>query len=585
MEEARTPRLVIVALLLCISMCMAAEDFLFANERSAYTIVLQSDASTSEKTAAAELQQYLRQISGATLPITEIGSFNGSPDSISHRIYVGWYESCGSPRPEAFDEGYTYRTSGSDLHIFGGSERGTMYGVFAFLEQELGVRWYTSSYTHVPQLKQYALPPLDYSEQPSLRRRLDFCYDALRHHDWMAHNRLNSLHRLVQNKYGTLSAIWGFHTFQTLMPPDTYFDTHPEYFSLNKGRRNDKAQLCLSNNDMRHELTTNLLAVIRDNPGYWCYDVSQNDNNLDCECEECMKLVERYGGRSGAMLWFVNQVATEVAREFPDVFIGTFAYHTTRQAPRTGTITPADNVVIRLCDIECCMAHPMAECPENAAFLDDLNSWLRLTPIVYIWDYANSFYHYLLPFPNYRAMAANYRLFAEAGAIGVMEEGAHDAPWSEFSELKQWVIGRLLWNPYQDTDSLASLFISDYYAAAAPFVQHYYDLCQQQAQAHHLTLQVKADAPIYSDDFVASASRLMEEALVAASTDEQALRRTKRVAAQVYYLKLRHNPQQALADGTVRKIRDIIAADSTIVRENGYTLQTVLDELGVNNRE
>ena len=37
----------------------------------------------------------------------------------------------------------------------------------------------------------------------------------------------------------------------------------------------------------------------------------------------------------------------------------TLAYRYTRQAPKT--IKPADNVIIRLCSIECCFSHPLAE--------------------------------------------------------------------------------------------------------------------------------------------------------------------------------------------------------------------------------
>lgn len=541
--------------------------------------MLQVDASATERTAAEELRQYIRQISGVELPVIQGNApqhidSDSLPHSINKHIYVGWNPSCGQPRPHPTDEGFTYRTVGDDLYIYGGSDRGTMYGVFTFLERELGVHWYTSSYTHVPRMKRYALPTLDHSEQPALRQRLDFCYDALRHREWAAHNRMNDMHRMITNRYGTFQAIWGIHTFYMLIPPEVYFAEHPEYFSLIKGERSDKSQLCLSNDGMRRQLTENLLTTIRENPGYWCYDVSQNDNRLDCECEECMRLTEQYGSRSGALLWFVNQVADDVAREFPDIYISTFAYHTTRLAPMSGNITPADNVVIRLCATSCCMSHPLAQCPEDKSFLEDFNNWLLLTPNIYIWDYACSFYHYLLPFPNYQALAANYRLFSEARVIGVMEEGAHDAPWAEFSELKQWVIARLLWNPYQDVDSLVSLFINDYYGKAASFILQYYNLCKDRGTHHHLTVKVTPSNPIYDGDFIASAEHLLTQAL-SATDDKETLRRVKRIAAQIYYLQMQRDRKQAKARGIEQKFKDIIAEDSTYLREGKYTAASI----------
>ena len=42
---------------------------------------------------------------------------------------------------------------------------------------------------------------------------------------------------------------WGMwvHTFDDLIPPEIYFDSNPEYFSLNSDVRSSKTQLCLSN--------------------------------------------------------------------------------------------------------------------------------------------------------------------------------------------------------------------------------------------------------------------------------------------------------------------------------------------------
>ena len=122
----------------------------------------------------------------------------------------------------------------------------------------------------------------------------------MRHHDWAAHNLLNTQYQLSTTPYGQMSSYWGMHTFHTLMPPSVYFKDHPEYYSVYKGSRSDKAQLCLSNSDMRRELTRNLLDVIAKNPGYWCYDVSQNDNSWPCECRSCLRLVRKYGAREDA---------------------------------------------------------------------------------------------------------------------------------------------------------------------------------------------------------------------------------------------------------------------------------------------
>lgn len=569
-----THRILLCALFFNAVLQVKAASWLFKDGQTDYTIVLSKDASATERTAANELKTLLGQISGAT--------FNVRTGTLipQKAICVGWTAETGVTKSAADDEGYTYKTIGDNLYIYGGSKRGTMYGVYAFLERELGVRWFTSSVTKVPRLRQYALPQLDHSERPVIRQRLDFYYEALRHYDWAAHNLLNTQYLLADTKYGKMDAYWGIHTFKTLIPPETYFNTHPEYFSVYKGKRSDKAQLCLSNSEMRHELTKNLKAVMAQKPGYWCYDVSQNDNPWPCECSRCAKLVRKYGGQSGAMIWFVNQVAAEIKQTHPDKFIGTFAYQYTRQAPSNGSIKPAENVVVRLCDIECCMAHPLEQCPQNRSFLDDMNAWSKITKNIYIWDYATAFRNYLLPFPNFDVLAANLRYFSRAGVIGIMEEGAHDAQWGEFSELKQWLIAKLLWNPEQDIDSLASIFIDGYYGAAAPHIKKYYDLCKRQIRRDtHFTITIDGNHPLYTDQFIAEAAPLMQQALAATGKAADEQRRVRRIAAQTYYLKLSRSPSKSVADGTVGKLKDIVATDPTVMAELGLTLDQMLNKL------
>ena len=549
-----------------------ANDYLFVNGRSLYSIVLPPDATETEKTAASELQAVIKRMSGADVPITTTPA--------GKNIFVGWSSRLGVAKPDAADESYTYKTVDGNLYIYGGSQRGTMYGVYAFLEREMGVRWYTSSYTKIPSVSVFRLDSLNHTESPAFRQRLDFCYDALRHNEWVARNLLNSQDGIQKSNYGKMQAYWGTHSFRRLIPPSDYFHQHPEFFSQIKGRRVDNAQLCLSNEDMRRELVKNLKGVMTRMPDYWCYDVSQNDNMSPCECADCQRLVKKYGGQSGIMIWFVNQVAREIKRTFPDKYIGTFAYHYTRQAPKSN-IKPDDNVVVRLCNIECCMAHPLEQCKLNCSFLKDMDDWKKITQNIYVWDYTTGFHHYLLPFPNFETMASNYRYFKRSNVMGVLEEGAYDAPWNEFSELKQWLIAKLLWNPDLNVDSLATVFINDYYGAAAPYVKQYYDLCNAQITNNtHFTIHVDGKSDLYSDRFVKEGMALMSKALAVVDKDGEEYLRVRRIAAQVYYLKACRNKVKSLADDACRQLTDIIANDPTIVAERGRKLEKMLKVLG-----
>ena len=534
------------ALILFCAMPAAARNWLFKNGKSNYRIVLDRQASPSEKKAAEELQMYIKQISGAQLPITDDATSRG------RRIFVGFGSAVaditGAQKPEADDEGFTYRTVGKDLLIYGGAQRGSMYGVFSFLEDELGVKWLTPKCTVVPSMQKYALPRLDRSEKPALALRYDGHFAVEREPVWSAHNKENMKWNPTQNDYGNIEAYWNAHTMGQLLPSGEFFEKHPEYFSLRDGKRIPNGQLCLSNPEVLEICKTRLADVMRKNPLFRIYSLSQNDNFSFCQCQKCTAIAEQYGGQSGLMVWFVNQVADAVRDEFPDKFVGTFAYQYTRQPPKG--IVPRNNVVIRLCSIECCFAHPLtAGCPQNQAFMNDMEQWAEIAPHLFIWDYIVDYAQYIAPWPNFQVLGPNIEAFRKNKAIGIYEEAQYQSNGAEFEEMKAWVTTKLLWNPLLDTDSLVQVFIDGYYGKAAPMVMDYYRLCQSLVKPDlHFGIYIRENHPIYNDEFVKKSFALLDNALQTAE-DEETRNRVERVRMQPLYLYCKRNRKKCKQDG------------------------------------
>lgn len=527
---------------------------LFDNGRSEYSIVLCDDASISEKTAAEELQDFLKQISGAELPLI---NSNELEEGRKH-IYVGFNKEyaaeCGVEAPDDIDEGYTYRTVGDNIWIYGGKNRGTMYGVYAFLENEFGVRWYTVDYTKIPVTKKWKVKDFCRSEQPLVRFRFDQYYNVL-DEAWLARNKCNSDYWISENKYGGLSSYWEGHTFRIFISPDEYFSEHPEYFSMREGgvRRPD-AQLCLSNPEVLQICIDKMKYTIATNPLFDIYSMSQNDNPFPCLCDKCRAIEEQYGGHSGLLLWFVNQVADAIKPIYPDKYIGTFAYMYTRKPP-VG-IVPRNNVVIRLCSLECCRAHPIEECEHNRSFMSDIENWSKIAPNIYIWDYVVNFSQYVAPFPNFNVLAENIRTFMKYNVMGIRQQANYQSVGGEFSEMKAWVISKLLWNPYQDTRKLVSQFINDYYGEAASCIQQYFDLCHSLIKDETVfDIYIDANAPLYTDEFVREAEDILNKAKQAVATSNEEMRlRVDMVALQIDYLRMCRTPKETLADGTYDRV-------------------------------
>lgn len=552
---------------------------LAANDKKAaskYRIILDAEASESEKWAAAELQHWLFEISGEYVAIQK---YERDYDGL--KIILGYTDLIknknGAAKPADQDESYHYFSDGSDVFIYGGRQRGTMYGVFSFLENELGCRWYTPQVNLIPKKPSLKFPKCDHKESAGIQVRNNFYFEAF-DATWAARNKMNGRMFLWDPKNkpndgifyakqpGGEATYWSVHTFYPLMPPAEFFDKHPEYYSLINGKRvhevikNDRhqmAQLCLSNKDVLKIITQRIRENIRKYPDFMIYDVSQNDYYNACTCDKCQAIVKQQGGQeSGIMIWFVNQVAEAIEKEFPDKYIGTLAYQYTRTPPKN--IKPRQNVVVRLCPIEACVAHPLNECPENKSFLDDLQTWAGISPHLYIWDYVVNFAHYIMPYPNFYVLQSNIKTFQQNKTIGIMEQANHQSRGGEFEELKCYTLAKLLWNPDCNMEEVVNDFIYGFYGRSGRFIREYFDLVHSLVKPDtHIHIRLDANDKIFSDDFVNKSLAIFEKAYKVADTQET-LARVELVASSILYLKCRRTPVLARNDGTYEKLLRIV---------------------------
>ncbi|MCC6462142.1 MAG: DUF4838 domain-containing protein, partial [Saprospiraceae bacterium] len=270
------------------------------------------------------------------------------------------------------------------------------------------------------------------------------------------------------------------HTFHTLCPAETHFAAHPEYFSWN-GAQRSTGQLCLSNDTVRQLVIAALREKISANPAARYWSVSQNDNFDYCKCPRCAASDARYGGPAGTLLAFVNAVAAV----FPDKTISTLAYQYTRRAPKD--IRPGPNVSICLCSIECNRGLPIEE--GCADFARDLREWSALTGNLMVWDYVVQFRSYLGPFPNWHTLQPNLQLFRRQRVNMMFEQGS-GANRSEFSDMRAYLLAKLLWNPHANMDSILTDFGKGYYGPAQNAVWAYIHDLTNSLQEHGKYLSI-----------------------------------------------------------------------------------------------
>ncbi|MEA1950428.1 MAG: DUF4838 domain-containing protein [Planctomycetota bacterium] len=495
-----------------------------------WDIIVPAEAIPSETYAAEQLQHFLGQAAGRTLPIRK------KADGGKYHIFVGR-----SKAMRASDVGFETAGMGKEdlrivirdgnIAIAGGRPRGTLYGVYTFLEDHLGVRFLTPEHTHVPAVgEKRVVGPVDYSYSPPLSFRWSYYGETNRNPLFASRMRCNTVPK--DAKYGGITGRHLIsHTFSRQLPTSRYGEKHPEYFALRDGKRLSKVkndsrhtEPCASNPQVQRIVTQSVLAEIAANPQRTNVSVSQNDNHLYCQCDKCAAIDARADSHMGAQLELVNAVADAVAKKHPGVDVGTLAYVYSRKPPKN--LRPRPNVQIQLCSIECSQIYPIDDrtSRHNQRFCDDLVGWGKICDDICIWTYNTNFHNYLLPCPNLRNIEPNIRLFVAHNTKGIFMQGPGNAVGGDFSGLRNYMTSRLLWNPELSGETLMDEFLRLHYGKASPPIHKFLDRLCDNARAKGVDKNCFAHARKYAIDESIGKAALDAVAEAAALADSDAVR-------------------------------------------------------------
>ncbi|HJN13886.1 MAG TPA: DUF4838 domain-containing protein, partial [Armatimonadota bacterium] len=434
------------------------------------TIVLAHDAIEPEETAAAELADYLKKVTAAEFTIVKEAQEPGE----GARIYIGPTEHAkesGVDCEVLGPERWVMRTVDGNLILAGGRPRGTLYAVYHFLEDVVGVHWWSPWEEHAPSQPTLSITGLDRHGEPVFQNRslnvASYLVDQTPF-PFAPRNRVNRPYAPMPFKYGG-SAHFGPPRFVHTEGQYIYrykdaisFQRNPEWFALKNGERwvfnnqvgwSSKNQLCLSNPDLREAFLGKLKENISDTRDQPCppmiFDVSLNDVPSLCECAPCQAVVRKHGGEdTGLLLDFVNYMADGVRDEYPGVMIETLAYLNTEKVPQG--IVPRANVIVTLCDTRSTYTKPI---PRDEYFAQRLAAWSGVTSSIFVWDYHTNGRDLALPMPFESTFQPDLQLFRKYNVIGVMTE-YHYPIFEELRDLRLWLLAKLLEDPHQDQAAL-----------------------------------------------------------------------------------------------------------------------------------
>ncbi|MCG9129256.1 DUF4838 domain-containing protein [Candidatus Poribacteria bacterium] len=457
----------------------SSDGNLIVSEMKSWKIVTSNNITNSEQYAAEEFKKWFNQATQLELTLGTIEDVNKN----DHQVKI-------SSLTSLDDEEISITIDKSHIQITGGLPRGVLYGVYQFLEEFIGIRFLTADHTFVPDKTEITIPCGTYSFNPPFSFRWSYYRENSNFPEFAAKRKVNTVTD-SENLGGKTQQNLINHSFHFLVPYSSYGNEHPEYYALHEGQRDTDThgggpQLCVTNQDVIEIAANTAIEYLTDNPNISNISVSQADTARYCRCDKCEELNEDEGTPMGSQLTFVNAVAERIEKVHPEVKVGTLAYWYTRQAPKT--VRPRPNVQIQLCSIECCTLHAIdnPDCEKNRAFCSDTNDWGKICNDIWIWNYNTNFRCYDLPHPNLRCIGPNVRYFLENNAKGVFMQANGNGLTGEFSDLRNYIISHLIWNPHLDDQEILREFVELHYKSASSAIISYIDFLHDNAETKGL---------------------------------------------------------------------------------------------------
>ena len=356
--------------------------------------------------------------------------------------------------PSIEQDGYRIEADENGMTIKG-DNTGVLYGVYNFLEKYADVRFFTPTLEKCVE-GEVEIPfgvILEYSPAIKARRLTWHC---VRDAAWCVKNGVNNCDAPLTEELGGQRLNYGklfVHTINILREtkyPYPPYGTNP----------------CMTDPEILETVIKNVRKSLAETPDANIISVSQNDFEGHCECPNCKKIEEEEGSPAGPFLCFVNKVAEDLEKDYPNLTVDTLAYKYTQKTPKI--TKPRHNVCIRLCSINCCFTHPIdnEECPKSKRFHDDIVGWGKICDKLHIWDYTTNFHYYISTFPNFGVIHKNMRFFAENNVVSMFPQGNGQGVSGEFGELRAYLLAKLMWNPYMSDE--------EYYTAMDEFLEAYY---------------------------------------------------------------------------------------------------------------
>ncbi len=544
-------------------------------------VVIDSEAPKSVRFAAEEMTNFLSRVHGQAVPIVF------APRSGRAAIILGvnvWTKAAGLDPSALPRDSFQTRVSGDRVMIAGvddatidfrniverqgqsglysleaDGQRGTLFGVYDFLERHAGVRFYFPGElgTIVPRNPALSVPVGEMRVTPAFLVRRPYLPQDGR---WPGETD-DKLSRNTPKSWTWLRQRFSTYRFQCVHGQtemrlhERFAKTHPEYFALLKdGRRgcdptvSDKylRNLVCQSSGVWDEIYQDAKAYLSGqdasvrgipslhrkgrfawgrNAARGMFDVMPADGMLPCECAACQAAYAKCSSKrdyATDLLW--GQTA-KVAQRLIDGnvpgFLTMMAYSPYRAVPSVSIPT---NVLVMVAE-----EGPWSSASEIAAEEAEVVAWNRkMKRTIWMWTYPGKHLRktiYGIPESTPRAYGRYFKRFAPY-IFGAFCESESDS--SIFNYLNYYVFSRVAWDPDVDVDAVLSEHHRLMYGAAAPEMGRFFDTIEEKwlngivghfvetedgTLARHFASELEIFRSVYSPAALAELRRLFDAAL------------------------------------------------------------------------
>ncbi|MFN2351013.1 MAG: DUF4838 domain-containing protein [Kiritimatiellia bacterium] len=537
----------VVSVIICAAATVSAGNYIVYDGAARAEIVTSENPPPSVRLAAAELQSYIKKISGAELPLRTVaepsvlpvriflgrsadaGKLGASADGLAwgaYRMKTGedWLALIGDDT--LFEPRGIYAVNRNDwtnnkkqlweeavgidwgnpvgsklwdkynqnLDMWRYDEKGTLNAVYGFL-RELGVRWYLPGEIGeiVPEMRTIELPVTDREVRPDYKIRMVAYarYGASASQDEV----LWSLRHGMNEPFGYFS----HHGIANVSRSEVIRKQHPEYMALYNGERQvlgRTANSCLSSEGLFQENLRFVRAM------FDMYDVPvvsvwpDDGFTSICQCDLCLGKdnpdIPR-GSLSDYVWDYINRMAIEIGKSHPGKLICGGAY-STYWMPPSNIDRLNSNVVVSIVNGR--RRYDMSD-EELQTLRNGVRRWSEMSD------------GKVIIFMNHGGGANTPRLFADDLKFNKGLAMGEDIwpPFSRggianpgFNHLNYYITARFQWDADQDIDQVLEEYYRLYYGPAAGAMRDFidfYEIHQQQLGPAETVDQLRQALALY----------------------------------------------------------------------------------------